>query len=405
MVCAERPPMLATCVAATTMPDARAQSAYSIVDVGLPPGRTNVTPKRLSPDGRAIVYSNITGGGTRSYLWSNGVFQDLGSYDAALYGATRRRTSTARARSQGSSWGSGYPARMAADRRGVLTRADAGWRIRQRLLHQRQWADDGVDRTGPANFFAYLFDGSRIVNLGRLPGGVFSTGYSVNENGEVASDAAAEFQPQLGGPPSRASAKGCRTWARWGAHAWFARAINAHGHITGYSDIACNGTADAGLNPSHAFLWRDGVMVDLRHLAGMVVSVGHASTTRTSLSALTTARTGTPRKRPAAGWMGRSGPEHAGARGERLLHQAGRVHQQRGPDPRQRGAKQPVPCGHPYTNPLTVPGGTFYCTARESPALAGKEHQVNRMQITLRHIILRISLRSILIKLWISWKK
>lgn len=270
--------MLATCVAATTlMPVARAQSAYSIVDVGLPPGRTNVTPKRLSPDGRAIVYSTPTGGGTRSYLWSNGVFQDLGSYDAALW---RNEAADINSSGQiaGSSWGSGYPARAWRLTDGAYSLVPT---LGGQYANAYSISDNGL-MTGwaqvplPANFFAYLYDGARIVNLGELPGSIFSTGYAVNSDGVVACDASAGAGRSWMRAAIAGEREGMQDLGTLGGAQSFVHDINTSGHVVGYSDIASNSSPDTAGNTYHAFLWREGVMTDLGRLPGTAVSVAYA---------------------------------------------------------------------------------------------------------------------------------
>lgn len=256
---------------------AGAQTAYSLLDIGLPPGQSNITAMRLSPDGAALVYCAPGGGGTRSYLWASGVFLDLGKFDATLARNEAYDINSAGAVA-GSSWGSGFPAHAWRWTDGSYAQVPTlgGLYANAYSISDNGFITGWAQAPEPANFFAYLFDGTSTVNLGELPGAVHSTGYAVNSDGTVACESSALFHRSWSCAAVAGLREGMHEIGTLGGGRSFVHDINEHGHVAGYSDIACNAAPDHTKNPSHAFLWREGVMTDLGRLPGTAVSVAHA---------------------------------------------------------------------------------------------------------------------------------
>jgi probable HAF family extracellular repeat protein len=126
----------------------------------------------------------------------------------------------------------------------------------------------------PANFFAFLYTlgNGTMANLGELLGANNSTGYDINDAGQVTATSAW----YLGGSWSRGAIAdlpgGMHDIGTLGGARCFPQAINELGHVTGSSDTGVmNSATEYRLR---AFVWRDGVMTDLGALPGLPLSVG-----------------------------------------------------------------------------------------------------------------------------------
>src|SRR5262245_34229774 len=65
--------------AAALTPACHAQS-YTVTELPIPAGMLNALPQDLSDSGRALVIYEDSTGGTRTFIWHNGVPTDLGVF-------------------------------------------------------------------------------------------------------------------------------------------------------------------------------------------------------------------------------------------------------------------------------------------------------------------------------------
>jgi probable HAF family extracellular repeat protein len=241
-----------------------AQPSYSIAELPAPAAGSN-TPKALLDDGRILVVNSDASGNTRSYLWQNGSYTNLGVYQSL--GRCEGGAVNSAGRVAGSSWStSGFPARAWTWLAGVFTAVPTlgGSYANAYDINEGGRVTGWADAPSPASFFAYLFDGTTMLNLGELLGTLSTTGYAVNDAGWVA---------VAGTSLLNALSRAAVAWAGGGMHdagslgglASFVIDINASGHMCGNSQT---GESTSTKYLTHGFIWRDNVMTDIPPLLG-----------------------------------------------------------------------------------------------------------------------------------------
>jgi probable HAF family extracellular repeat protein len=258
-----------------------AQESYTITDLGLPPGQTSVSAPYVAEDGTVIVYAFPQGGGTRSYLWKDGQFTDLGLFNPGLL---RNEASEVIAEDVvvGSSWSTnGFPARAWRWEDGVYTQLPtlggphaAAFSVSP-AGHITGWAD--VSQAEAAGFYFFnaflLPPEGPIQNMGEVAGSRLSSGVAVDAEGRVAASATTRAGSWARGAIASTS-EGMQEIAALGSARAYANDMNELGHIVGSADVAASDSGDENLNVMHAFLWREGVTTDLGSLPGYPMSFG-----------------------------------------------------------------------------------------------------------------------------------
>ncbi len=254
-----------------------AQPSYEITEVPIPPGHDSSMLRAINNAGDIILLGTWDANReTRSFLWADGVLTPLGEFGE---GFVRHEASDINESGQisGSSWAGGFPAAAWQWEDGVFTPLGslggantASFRINE-AGQQAGWSNVPL----PASIFiwiSYIWDDGVMTNLGTLPQSTVSDATSINDSGQtvgisvpigsgffhaVIADTTIGMHSlgTLGGLESRSSD------------------INNAGQVVGRSHTGER--TDEGWWLYHAFLWEDGVMIDLGTLPGDNISTAY----------------------------------------------------------------------------------------------------------------------------------
>ena len=243
--------------------------SFEVTPLPLPLACDASLPRAINDAGQVVLVCQLSGGGqTRSFQWANGEIQRIGEFGT---GFLRHEASDLNDSGQiaGSSWVGGFPAAAWSWEGGSFTPLGtlgganaASFAINEDGL-QTGWANVGLPQS-VFSFYAYVAGGASMTNLGELPEAAWSCGDQINAAGRVVG-----VSETTGGRFPRAfladTTMGMHSLGTLGGLESNANDINDANQIVGRSStvpIVDNWWA------FHAFLWQEGVMIDLGTLPG-----------------------------------------------------------------------------------------------------------------------------------------
>lgn len=247
---------------------ARAQPpTYTVTDIGLVPGFEGTTAKAMNDAEQVLLYCWNEGNNALPFIWEDGELTALGSPGPEFTRVDAKDINEHR-QIAGNAWGpTGFPAMAWLWEDDVFT--DLG------ALGGAYAAAYGINNAGqitgwayapaPSTWFTFLYDGGTMTNLGELPAGVASDGDSINDLGQVTGYATVLGTTFYRGHIA-STALGMFDLGTLGGPETHSSAINNLGQVVGNSSIGELDSDDFWVD--HAFVWTDGVMVDLGTLPG-----------------------------------------------------------------------------------------------------------------------------------------
>jgi probable HAF family extracellular repeat protein len=243
---------------------------YEVVELPVPAGWDRTVPQAINDAGEvALVYQRTGVGDTRSFVWADGVLTPLGEFGQ---GFIRHEASSLNESGQvsGSSWAGGFPAAAWQWDDGVFTSSDTlgGANAASFCINESGQMGGWSLVSSPASsftWFAFIWDNGTMTNLGTLPESVLSDAMQINDAGQIVGNST-----PTGGSFFRGviadTTMGMHNLGTLGGLESMASGINNLGQVVGSSHTGP--LFDDQWWVFHAFLWQDGVMVDLGTLPG-----------------------------------------------------------------------------------------------------------------------------------------
>jgi probable HAF family extracellular repeat protein len=244
-------------------------AAFEVTALPLPDGCSSAFASAINDQGQVLLTCKLTGGSeTRSFIWEAGKLRRLPEFGA---GFIRHEASDINNSGQiaGSSWAGGFPAAAWSWKDGTFTAlgslggANAASFAINASGQQTGWSNVGLPQSIFA-WYAYLWEGDRMIHLGELPESLASNGSAISDGGQVVG-----FSGRTGSRGAVAviadTQIGMHSLGTLGGPESWAMAINAAGQVVGRS---ATGKTANGWWTFHAFLWQAGVMLDLGTLPG-----------------------------------------------------------------------------------------------------------------------------------------